>query len=150
MRKLLIIIYLIFAILSLLGEIFTNFRETTTSFQSLNFKEHFIVRNLYLDDYYDNTTRGGTSNYEFFGHFKNGEKNSVFLAGNGPKYMREYRKYDKEDNIYYEVWYNEDTGKIFFKTSDEVGVYRNGFYIIVLWIFIIPAIYYLIKIRKKK
>ena len=63
--------------------------------------------------------------------------------------MRKYKKYDKEDNVYYEVWYNKDTGKIFFKTSDEGKIYTNGFYAIVFWMFIIPAIYYLIKIRKK-
>ena len=39
--------------------------------------------------------------------------------------------------------------KFFFKTSDEGKIYTNGFYAIVFWMFIIPAIYYLIKIRKK-
>ena len=145
MRKLLMTIYLIFAILFLVAEIVLNFRETKTSFSTIKFRENFVVEKLYYKFF------GGTGNETsqgvkiVHGHFKNNQKERTLTMSEETE--EKYRKYEGND-IYYEVWYNPQLNTIQLKTNKTGNIYYNGFLLMIFCAFIPFAIYSLTKIKK--
>jgi len=143
MKKTLLIIYLAFAILSLVSELVLNFRETKKSISTLNFSRNYIVEKLYYKG--DGNAWIGNSSQGFnavVGCLKNNPKERTLTLTE--KTEERYRKYEGND-MYYEVWYNPKLDTIQLKTSNTGSVYYNGFLLMIFWTFIPVAIYSLIK-----
>ncbi|RVU91582.1 hypothetical protein EH230_12105 [Flavobacterium columnare] len=148
MRKVLIIIYLIFAVLTLLSEVILNFRETKKSICTLNFEKNFSAEKFYEKK--SITDIGGDSGYgriSIYGFIGNDTK--LLIINILQSIEEKYRKFDAKNNIYYEVWYNKDTEAIFIKTDNTGSIYYNGFLLLLFWIFIPFAIFSLIKHKSK-
>lgn len=144
MKKILIIIYLLFSTLSFLADIINDFREVKKSIYSLNFDKNYMYKKLYVKKIISDM--GGDSNYGnavIFGHF--GNETKIRNISVSQSVVEKYRNYDNENNVYYNVWYNKNTETIFLKVTETGKIYFNGFLLIMFWVFIIPSIYYLTK-----
>ena len=148
MRKIVLIIYLTFAILTLIGEICFDFRETRISYYSLSFKEHFEVKKFYITDTETNIASDGPAGEVLKGYIQNETKDRYLTVSDD--IASEFSLFDSNKNIYYEVWYCKSLDIIKMKVSQNGFIYYNGFLIDIMLFFIIPSIIKLIKILKNE
>lgn len=145
MKKILIIIYLILAILSLLSEVILNFRETKKSICTLNFQKNFSVEKIYYKKSFSPSLNDNSQGLEgVVGYLKNDPKYRYLTLTE--ETARKYRK-NENGNIYYNVWYNKKLDIIILKTDNTGSIYYNGFLLLLFWIFTPLAIFNLIKYK---
>ena len=147
MKKILLIIYLIFAIAIVLSEIVLNFKETRSSFSSLNYEQNYLLDTLYVKEY-DRSPSGNSYGITCINGYSKRNPNKVLRFRVSDDDVDKYRKFIKDTIYYYDMWYDKKTGYYEFKTSDKGGIYYNGFILIIFCAFIPFAIYSLIKIKK--
>lgn len=147
MKKILLIIFLIFSIASLIAEIVLNFRETKASYYSLNFEKNFVAKKFYYK-YYHTDPGTGRPPITIIGYLE-GTTKSKALGPISGDFFDKYRKLDNGENIYYDVWYNKKTDVIYLKTNETGFFGYNGLCLLIVWILSVPAIVYLIKNKKR-
>ena len=147
MKKILLIIYLIFAILSLFSEIILNFKETKSSYSSLNVEQNYLLDTLYVKEY-DTSPSGDSYKITCINGYSKRNPNKTLRFRVSNEAVVKYRKFMNDTIYYYDMWYDKKTDDYLFKTSDKGGVYYNGFLLIIFWIFIPFAIYSLIKNKR--
>ena len=147
MKKILIIIYVIFSVLSLFLEIKLNFREIKKSIYSLNFEKNYISEKLYVEHIIFSTEDSSYGKAIISGKIINdNEQRTITLSKLSSE---KYCKLDKKNKMFYDIWYNKETSSIFLKKTTTGFIYYNGFLLMLFWIFLPFAFYYLIKILIK-
>jgi len=123
MKKLLLIVFLIFSGLFLVAEIFTQFKTVRAMYYSLNFEKNFVVKKFYYKDSYpgtgDNMASGG--NWVLKGCLEGTTKDISLTVSE--KNIIKYSKFDDEkDDYYYDVWYNEKLNMFFLKGKEKTQI----------------------------
>jgi len=149
MKKILVIVFLVFSVSSFIAEIALNFRGIKMSYYSLNFEKNFVVKKFYYKYDYPSTgnnMQGG--NVVIRGYLEGTEEEKSLVVSE--KSFNKYRKLNDEKNIYYNVWYNKELSVFFFKETAKSRFFFNGLCLLIMWILSVPTIIYLIKNKKTK
>ncbi len=139
MKKIILIIYLIFSAMTFIAEIILDFREIKSSIYSLNYEKKFTSERLYLINTFPASMNGSSEGLiGIKGYLKKYPKiRSITLSVKNEVKIRKF----ENDQQYYDVWYSVDLDKLILKTTEKMIVYKNGFYLIILWCFLPLVIY---------
>ncbi|MEC3908211.1 hypothetical protein VOI54_14365 [Tamlana sp. 2201CG12-4] len=153
MRKLLIIIFLVFAFFFISADVLTGFKYSKTLYYlcfdySKNFEtKKFYIKYQYSDMVNDHVT---TKGIQIIGGYLD-DSNKIRKLRYPYNILEKSKKTDKKNRNYFDVWYKKDIDKIIIKTDKIKGIsYRKIFIHLLFYLGSIPAIVYLIRLSKIK
>jgi hypothetical protein len=141
MKRRISIYFLVFSLFLLVAEMIEDFDHVKLTYYSINFNEHFVVKRFYDID----SWRGSeykTRVVEGYLEYSN-TKRYLTVA---EEHFQRNSQYDGEKS-YFDVWYNQETKRIFIKQNEKGEFLYNGLFFIIIWLLCIPTIIYLIKIK---
>lgn len=153
MKKLLIIVYLIFSLFFISSDIFTGFNQTKGLYYScFDYSKNFEIKKFYIINSYSDVVNEHVTakGIQIITGYLEDKPYKVRKLRLPYKILGKEKKEKKNNKKYFEAWYNKKIDKIIIKTDKTKGLsFRKMFIHLFFYLGFIPAIVYFKKLKNE-